>query len=35
MAINEAALTKGQLRKLNALRNSIGDKLGEEAFASG
>ncbi len=32
MAINEASLTKGQIRKLNALRKSIGDALGEEAF---
>ena len=32
MAINESDLTKGQVRKLNALRKSIGDKLGEEAF---
>ena len=30
--IDEQSLTKGQLRKLNALRKSIGDKLGEEAF---
>lgn len=27
------ALTKGQLRKLNALRKSVGDKLGDETFA--
>jgi hypothetical protein len=33
MAINEADLTKGQIRKLNALRRSIGDSLAEEAFA--
>ncbi len=33
MAIKESTLPKGQLRKLNALRKSIGDKLGEEAFA--
>ncbi len=33
MAIKETTLPKGQLRKLNALRKSIGDKLGEEAFA--
>ena len=33
MAINESSLTKGQIRKLNALRKSIGDVLGEEAFA--
>jgi len=31
--LDESALTKGELRKLNALRKSIGDKLGEEAFA--
>ncbi len=31
--IDESALTKGQLRKLNALRKSVGYKLGEEAFA--
>ena len=29
---NEAALTKGELRKLNALKKSIGDKIGEKAF---
>ena len=33
MAINESNLTKGKIRKLNALRKSIGDVLGEEAFA--
>ena len=32
MAIKETSLNKGQIRKLNALRNSIGVKLGEEAF---
>ena len=32
-AIDEKALTKGELRKLNALRKSIGDELAEEAFA--
>ncbi len=32
-AINEAGLTKGELRKLNALRKSVGDKIGEKAFA--
>ena len=32
MAIKESTLTKGQIRKLNALRNSIGVKIGEEAF---
>lgn len=31
--IDEKALTKGELRKLNALRKSIGDALGDEAFA--
>jgi len=31
--IDEKALKKGELRKLNALRKSIGDKLAEEAFA--
>ena len=31
--IDEAALTKGQLRKLNALRKSVGDEVGERAFA--
>ena len=32
MAINESKLTKGQVRKLNALRKSVGDALGEEVF---
>ncbi len=32
-AINEAALTKGELRKLNALKKSVGDKIGEQAFS--
>ena len=31
--IDEAGLTKGELRKLNALRKSIGEKIGEKAFA--
>ena len=31
--INESNLTKGQLRKLNALRKSIGNEIAEEAFA--
>jgi len=31
--IDEKALTKGELRKLNALRKSIGDDLANEAFA--
>jgi len=29
---DEKKLTKGQLRKLNALKKSIGDELGEKAF---
>ena len=33
MIINDGSHTKGQKRKLNALRKSIGDKLGSEAFA--
>ena len=33
MAIDESTLTKGQIRKLNALRKSVGDKLGNEVFA--
>lgn len=33
MDIDETTLTKGQLRKLNGLRRSIGTKLGEKAFA--
>ena len=32
MAINEKSLTKGQLRKLNALRKSLGDKIADRAF---
>ena len=32
MSIDEAALTKGQIRKLNALRKSIGDELADDAF---
>ncbi len=32
MAIDENSLTKGQIRKLNALRKSIGDDLAEDAF---
>ena len=31
--IDESALTKGQRRKLNALRKSVGDEIGEQAFA--
>ncbi len=33
MAIDETGLTKGQARKLNALRKSVGDELAEEVFA--
>ncbi len=33
MSINESALTKGQVRKLNALRKSIGDDLADTAFS--
>ncbi len=32
--IDESALTKGQLRKLRALRKSVGDDVGERAFAA-
>ena len=32
MTIKEASLNKGQIRKLNALRKSVGIKIGEEAF---
>ncbi len=32
MAIDEATLTKVQLRKLSALRKSVGSDLGEEVF---
>ena len=31
--IDESALTKGEIRKLNALRKSVGEKLGQETFA--
>lgn len=31
--IDEKALTEGQLRKLNALRKSVGDKIGDAAFS--
>ena len=30
--MNEMSLTKGQIRKLNALKKSIGENLGVEAF---
>ena len=32
MSIDKSALTKGQIRKLNALRKSVGDDIAEEAF---
>ena len=32
-SIDEGTLTKGQLRKLNALRKSIGPEIAERAFA--
>lgn len=31
--IDESTLTKGQRRKLNALRKSVGEAVGEKAFA--
>ncbi len=30
--LDEKALTKGELRKLNALRKSVGEEIGESAF---
>ena len=33
MAIDETGLNKGQVRKLTALRKSVGDDLAEEVFA--
>ena len=30
--MDQSSLTKGQIRKLNALKKSIGDNLGEQAF---
>ena len=32
MTINHSTLTKGQIRKLNALRKSVGDDIAEDAF---
>ena len=32
--IDESALTAGQLRKLNALRKSVGEDLGEQTFSA-
>ncbi len=33
MAIDEKGLAKGQVRKLNALRKSVGEDLAEDVFA--
>jgi hypothetical protein len=33
MPVDESSLTKGQIRKLNALRKSIGDDLASDAFS--
>ena len=32
MPIDQSLLTKGQIRKLNALRKSVGDRIAEDAF---
>ena len=32
MTIDQSTLTKGQIRKLNALRKSVGDDIAENAF---
>ena len=32
IVIDEAALTKGQRRKLHALRKSVGDEIGDQTF---
>ena len=32
MTIHHSTLTKGQIRKLNALRKSVGDDIAEDAF---
>ena len=32
--IDENSLTKGQKRKLNALRKSVGNEIGEQAFSA-
>ena len=32
--IDESTLTKGQRRKLNALRKSVGDEIGAQAFSA-
>ena len=33
MTIDHSTLTKGQVRKLNALRKSVGDDIAEDAFS--
>ena len=33
MSIDHSTLNKGQVRKLNALRKSVGDDIAEDAFA--
>ena len=33
MSIDQSTLTKGQVRKLNALRKSVGDSIAEGAFS--
>ena len=33
MTIDQSTLNKGQIRKLNALRKSVGDDIAEDAFA--
>ncbi len=33
MPIDHSTLTKGQVRKLNALRKSVGDDIAEDAFS--
>ena len=33
MTIDETTLTKAQVRRLNALRKSVGEKLGEDVFS--
>ena len=33
MAIDEETLSKGHLRKLNALRKHVGDELGKDVFS--
>ena len=32
MSIDQSTLTKGQIRKLNALRKSVGDDIAKDAF---